>query len=151
MSRPRPQIIKVKGFEGQSSNPVFSPSGNAVAFLKKRDLADLNDRNRVIIVNIMRDFRAHMAIDDMPTQKSEKEWHLSPYSVAWNENGQGLYVVAVEAGIWRVFKIPATLSLIKKAPKPITSDSITTEDVRHLRMVFSAPMDISLELSIVGR
>lgn len=150
-SRPRPQIIKVKGFEGQSSNPVFSPSGNSVAFLKKRDLADSNDRNRVIVVNNMRDFRAHMAIDDMPTQKSEKDWHLSPYSVAWNENGKELYVVAVEAGIRRLFKIPATLSLIKKAPEPITSDSTAPADVRHVRMVFSAPMDISLELSIVGR
>lgn len=90
ISRPRPQIIKIKSFEGQSSNPVFSPSDNSVAFLKKRDLADMNDMNRVIVFNNMRDFRAHMAIDDMPTQKSEKDWHLSPYSVAWNENGKEL-------------------------------------------------------------
>ena len=150
MSRPRPQIINVKGFEGRSSNPVFSSSGNSVAFLKKRDLGDSNDRNRVVVVNRIRDFRAHMAIDDMPTQQSEKDWHLSPYSVAWSDNGKELYVVAVEAGIRRLFKIPATLSSIKTAPEPITSDSTTPTDVRHLRMVFSAPMDISSERSSVS-
>lgn len=150
LSRPRPQIINVKGFEGRSSNPVFSPSGNSVAFLMKRDLGGSDDRNRVIVVNRIRDFRAHMAIDDMPTQQSEKDWHLSPYSVAWSDNGRELYVVAVEAGIRRLYKIPATLSSIKTAPEPITSDSTTPADVRHLRMVFSAPMDISSERFIVG-
>lgn len=145
MSKPRPQIIKVKGFEGWSSSPVFSPSGDSVAFLKKRDLADPNDRNRVIVVNNMRDFRAHMAIDNMPTQQSEKGWHLSPYNVAWSDNGEELYVVAVEGGIRRLFKIPANLCSIRTAPEAITSDGTTPADVRHLRMVFSAPMDISSE------
>ena len=143
VSRPRPQIINVKGFSGRSSNPVFSPSGNSVAFLKKQSAFDPHDRNRVIVINNIRDFRSHMSIEDMPTQQSEKDWHLSPYSVAWSdENGQELYVVAVEAGIRKLYKIPANLSSIKSAPKPITSDGNMTEgDIRHLRMVFSAPMD----------
>lgn len=147
MSRPRPQIINIKGFEGRSSNPVFSPSGNSVAFLKRRDPADSIDRNRVIVVNKIRDFRAHMAVDNMPTQQSEKDWHLSPYTVAWHENEKELYVVAVEAGIRRLIKTPAALPSIRAAPEPITSDSTTPADVRHLRMVFSAPMDISSERS----
>ena len=84
-----------------------------------------------------------MAINEMPTQESENKWHLSPYSVAWSENGRELYVVAVEEGIRRLYKIPATLSSIRAAPEPITSDSTTLADVRHLRMVFSAPMDTS--------
>ena len=141
VSRPRPQIITVKDFNGRSSNPVFSPSGNSVAFLKKQQLSDPGDRNRVIVINNIRDFRAHMSIDNMPTQQSEEAWHLSPYSVAWNDNGQELYVVAVEDGIRKLYKIPATLSSIKQAPQPITSDSTTPADIRHLRMVFSAPMD----------
>lgn len=150
MCRPRPQIINVKDFEGRSSNPVFSPDGNSAAFLKRRDITDSNDKNRLIVINNMRDFRAHMAINDMPTQQSEKGWRLSPYSVAWSDDGKELYVVAVEAGIRRLFKIPATLSSIRTAPEPITSDSTTPADVRHLRMVFSAPMDISSERSSVG-
>lgn len=150
MSRPRPQIIDVKGFGGRSSKPLFSPSGDSVAFLKKRDLADSNDRKRVIMVNNIRDFRAHMAIDDMPTQQSEKDWYLSPYSVAWSDNGEELYVVAVEAGIRRLFKIPAALSSIRTTPEPVTSDSTTPADVRHLRMVFSALLDISSERSSLG-
>ena len=143
LSRPRPQIIHVNGLEGASSNPIFSPNGNAVAFLKKQHPTDPNDRNRVIVINNIRDFRVHMAINEMPTQESENKWHLSPYSVAWSENGRELYVVAVEEGIRRLYKIPATLSSIRAAPEPITSDSTTAADVRHLRMVFSAPMDTS--------
>lgn len=102
------------------------------------------------MVNNIRDFRAHMAIDDMPTQQSEKDWYLSPYSVAWSDNGEELYVVAVEAGIRRLFKIPAALSSIRTTPEPVTSDSTTPADVRHLRMVFSALMDISSERSSLG-
>ena len=150
MSRPRPQIIKVEGFEGRSSNSVFSPSGDSVAFLKKRDLADPNDRYRVIVVNNMRDFRAHMAIDNMVTQQSEKAWHLSPYNVAWSDNGEELYIVAVEGGIRRLFQIPANLCSIRTVLEAITSDGSTPADVRHLRMVFSAPMQISSEPFLVG-
>lgn len=143
MSKPRPQIIKVKDLQGKSSNLVFSPSGNSVAFLKKQHPTDLTDQNRVVVVNNIREFRVHVAIDDMPTKQSEKSWHLSPYSVAWSEDGKELYVVAVEEGIRKLYKIPARLSAIKIAPEPITSDSKTPADLRHLRMVFSAPMDIS--------
>ena len=143
LSKPRPQIIHVRGFEGGSCHPVFSPNGDSVAFLKKQHPRDPNDRNRVIVINNIRDFRIHMAINEMPTQQSENSWHLSPYSVAWSENGKELYVVAVEAGIRRLFKISSTLSTICAPPEPITSDSTTPADIRHLRMVFSAPMNTS--------
>lgn len=138
-----PQVVNVKGFEGRSFSPVFSPDGNSVAFLKKKISRDQNDRNRVIVVNNIRDFGSHTATDDMPTRECEQDWHLSPYSVAWSENGKELYVVAIDAGIRRLFKIPATLSTIRKAPEPITTNSTTPADVRHLRMIFSAPMDLS--------
>ncbi|KAL2047845.1 hypothetical protein ABVK25_011301 [Lepraria finkii] len=142
LSKPRHQIINVKGFEGGSSNPVFSPNGDSVACLKKQHPTDPTDRNRVIVISNIRDFRMHMAINEMPTQQSENSWHLSPYSVAWSENGKELYVVAIEDGIRRLFKIPVTLFSIRAAPEPITSDSTTAADLRHFRMIFSAPMDI---------
>lgn len=141
VSRPRPQIINVKDHEGRSSCPVFSPNGSSVAFLKRKHPIDRNDRNRVIVINNIRDFRVHMSMDDMPTQQSEKDWHLSPYSVAWNDNCRELYVVAVDANIRKLFKIPATLSSIRTDPEPITNESTTSADLRQLRMVFSAPMD----------
>ena len=143
VSRPRPQLIKVKDFEGRSSNPVFSPGGGAVAFLKKKHPIDQNDRNRIIVINRIRDFRAHMSIENMPTQQSEREWHLSPFSIAWSESGKELYAVAVDKGLRRLFKIPAALSSIKTVPEPITAESTVPADIRHLRMVFSAPMQSS--------
>jgi len=144
VAEPKSQIVQVRGLEGRSFNPVFSPNGDSIAFLKKGHPINLDDRNRVIVINNMRDFRAHMAIDKAPTQESEKHWHLSRYTIAWSENGKELYVVAVEAGIRRLFKIPATLSSIRAAPEPITSASVVPADVRYLRMVFSAPMDPTL-------
>ncbi|MCJ1453750.1 hypothetical protein MMC28_004099 [Mycoblastus sanguinarius] len=149
-SIPRPQIINVTWFGGSSICPVFCPDGNSVAFLKKQHPRDQNDRNRVIVINNIRDFCAHMAIDTMHTRPSEKDWHLSPYSVAWSGDGKELYVVAVEARIRKLFKIPATLSSIKVAPEPITSASTTPADLRHLRMVFSAPMDASCTTHTAG-
>ena len=106
---PTPQLIIVQGFIGRSSNPVFSPSGNSVAILKSRDLAESGDRHLAVIINKIPDFRSYVAIDEMPTQQGEKDWHSSPWLVAWNENGTELYVVAVHNGTQRVFKIPATL------------------------------------------
>ena len=141
LSRPRPQLISVRQFDGRSSCPVFSPNGSSIAFLKKKHPIDQNDRNRVVVINNIREFRAHLSIEDMRTQQSEKDWHLSPYSVTWSDNGKELYVVAVDQGIRRLFKIPAALASIRTEPEPITSESKTPADVRHLRMVFSAPME----------
>lgn len=141
VSRPRPQILTVKDFDGPSSCPVFSPKGSSVALLKKKHPIDVNDRNRVVVINNIREFRAHLRADDIRTAQSEREWHLSPYSVAWSDSGKELYVVAIEQGHRKIFKIPAAVSSIRREPQPITSDSKTEEDVRHLRMVFSAPLE----------
>ena len=88
----------------------------------------------------MREFPENTSLVDIPIKESEKEWHLSPYSVGWSDEGKELYVVAVDRGIRRLFKIPAALSSIKWQPQPITSTSKTPTDVRYMRMVFSAPM-----------
>jgi len=136
-----PQIIKVKGLEGRSSHPVFSPTGDSVALLKKQHPTDVSDRNRVVVVNNIRDFHSRVADDNMPTRQSKNGWHLSPYSVTWSEDGKELYVIAVEDGIRKLYKLPATLSSIKAAPQPISGDNKMPADVRNLRMVYSAPMD----------
>ena len=141
LSKPRPQLITVREFEGRSSNPIFSPDGGSVAFLKKKHPIDRNDRNRLIVINHIRDFRAHMSMNDVPTQVSNREWHLSPFSIAWADNGKELYAVAIDHGIRKLFKIPAALSSITKEPEPITNESKSPADIRHLRMVFSAPME----------
>ena len=141
LSKPRPQVIHVRDHEGRSSMPLFSPNGGSVAFLKKKHPIDRNDRNRLIVINHIRDFRAHMPSSNLPTKVSNKEWHLSPFSIAWADNGRELYAVAVDHGIRKLFKIPAALSTIENEPEPITSESKTPADIRHLRMVFSAPME----------
>jgi len=133
-------LITVSGHDGRCSCPVFSPSGSSVAFLKKKHPIDQNHRNRVIVIRNIRDPRPHLE-GEGSMQQSEEGWHLSPYSVAWSENGRELYVVAVDRGVRRLFKIPAALAEIIEMPEAITGDSTTAGDVRFLRMVFSAPME----------
>ena len=147
LSRPRPQPIRVRDYEGRSSCPVFSPNGGSIAFLKKKHPVDLNDRNRVVVINNVTEFRVHLSIENARTTESDKGWHLSPYNISWSDDGKELYVVAVDQGIRRLFKIPAALSSIKSEPEPITGESKTPADVRHLRMVFSAPMDAANRMS----
>lgn len=141
ISTPNPRIIKVIGLEGRSSHPLFSPSGHSVALLKKQHPTDLSDRNRVVVFNDIRNFHSHLSIGDVPTRQSRNGWHLSPQSIAWSEDGQELYMIAVEAGVSKLYKLPATLSSIKVTPEPLSDDSKSPEDVRHLRMVASAPMN----------
>ena len=107
---PTPRMINVQGFKGRSCNPVFSPSGNSVAILICRDLADSGNGDLAVVFNNIPDFQTHVAIDEMPMQQGEKGWHSSPWLLAWNENGTELFVVAVDTGTQRVFKTPATVS-----------------------------------------
>lgn len=103
-------MINVQGFKGHSFDPVFSPSGKSVESLICRDLADSGNRDLAVVFNNIPDFQTHVAIEEMPMPQGEKDWHSSPWLVAWNENGTDLYVVAVVTRTQRVFKIPATLS-----------------------------------------
>lgn len=137
---PDPHIIKVKGLEGRSSHPIFSPTGDSVALLKKQHPMDPSDRNRVVVINIC-DFSSLAAIDNVLTRQSENGWHLSPYSVAWSEDERELYVRAVEGGIGKLYKLSGILSSIRVGPEPILCDSNTHADVRNLKMVVTAPTD----------
>ena len=127
--------------------PIFSPSGTSIAFLKKKHPIDRNDRNRLIVINRVKEVGAQMAAegdnDDLPVRVSRQEWHLSPYSIAWAESGRELYAVAVDQGMRKLFKVPAALSTIQGEPQPVTHAGGTAGDVRMLRMVFSAPMDVA--------
>jgi hypothetical protein len=152
MSTPHPRIIQVNGLEGRSSHPVLSPTGDSTALLKKQHPTDLSDRNRVVVINDIRNFHSQLAIGDVPTRQSRNGWYLSPQSIAWSEDGQELYVIAVEAGVAKLYKLPATLSSIKVTPEPLSDDSKSPEDLRHLRMVASAPMNNrSTHLSLILR
>ena len=52
-----------------------------------------------MIVNNVCDLRAHFTFDELPKQKSVKGCHTSLCRVAWTENENGLYDVALEAEI----------------------------------------------------
>ena len=119
-SPPRPQKLGIPGFNGSSSHPVFSPNGKSIAFLKKQARKELNDRNRLLVVNDLD--KPMPATGDMPQNSSREAWHLSPQSVSWSDEGTDLYVVAEEHGHRKLFKVPYILSSIASLPKPVASE-----------------------------
>lgn len=103
-----------------------------------------------MVANDSRGFGAHTAIRGMLTQQIEGECQFSPCRVRWNENERELYVVTVDADIWRVIKAHATLSSIRRAPAPITNDCTPSAASRHLRRISSIHMDISYWVLFCG-
>ena len=52
-----------------------------------------------MLVDNIRDLRAHNLLDELPKQQSVKSCRISPYRVACNEHEKELYDIAVEAVI----------------------------------------------------
>ena len=48
-----------------------------------------------MVLSNIRDLRAHIALDELPTQQSVEGWQISPYRLACSENERGLYDDAV--------------------------------------------------------
>ena len=61
-------------------------------------MEDSHGKDGVMVVNQIRNLRAHVALDEVPTQQSVESCHPSPYCAAWNEDETDIYDVAAEAG-----------------------------------------------------
>lgn len=117
----KPQLLDIPGFEGSSSNPVFSPNGRSIAFFKKEDPHDESVRKkRLIVINDLH--KPMPSSGNLPQRASREGWHLSPQSVSWSADGLELYVVAEEEGQRKLFKVPYMLSSISGMPKPVASE-----------------------------
>lgn len=117
---PKPQVLGIPGFAGSSSYPVFSPSGQSIAFLKKQARRDDQDRNRLVVINDLD--KPMPPTGDMPQKSSRDGWHLSPQSISWSDDGTDLYVVAEEDGHRKLFKVPYLLSSVSALPKPVANE-----------------------------
>ena len=119
-SRPKPQILSIPGFEGSSSQPVFSPNGKSVAFFQKQAHRGEQGRNRLFVISGLD--KPVPPIGEMSQMSSRDGWHLSPQSVSWSDDDMNLYVVAKEDGRRKLSKVSYLLSSVSVLPKLVASD-----------------------------
>lgn len=99
-----PKRVNVKGFEGASTAPVFSPDGTQVAFLSMKRNGYESDQNRIFVVG---DLEANKleASSEHGLVASQAGWDRSPSSVAWSCDGKAIFVTAEEEGHAKIFEI----------------------------------------------
>ncbi|KAK6436960.1 hypothetical protein LTR95_006852 [Oleoguttula sp. CCFEE 5521] len=99
-----PTRVRIEGFEGASTSPVFSPSGKKAAFLSMKKDGYEADRN---VIFVMPDLHAVKPHAEMALTGVEQTavWDRSPSSIAWAADGTSLLVVAEEEGHAKLFEI----------------------------------------------
>jgi dipeptidyl aminopeptidase/acylaminoacyl peptidase len=110
-----PKRVHVKGFEGSSTAPVFSPDGSHVAFLSMRRNGYESDQNRIFVLG---DLEANEleASCEHDLVASQTGWDRSPSSIAWSSDGKALLVTAEDEGHAKIFEIRSG----QQTPYPLT-------------------------------
>lgn len=97
-----PQKIEHIGFEGASTAPALSPTGNAVAFLQMKENGYESDKNRILLCA---DLSGPFAtVELLESDDGNGMWDRSPGSITWSNDDQTLFMVAEDEGISRLFK-----------------------------------------------
>ncbi|KAI9758822.1 MAG: hypothetical protein M4579_002836 [Chaenotheca gracillima] len=105
-----PKMISVKGLEGASSCPTFSPNGKSAVYLRMKDQEYESDKNRIILVPDVQDLSG--AIEIMASEDGQGAWSLSPSSISWAGDGQDLLATADFEGRGALYTIPAKLAAV---------------------------------------
>ena len=113
----KPKQVSIKGFEGASTSPVFSPDALQVAFLSMRRNGYESDQNRIFVVGDL-DAAELTASPEHGTVSAQTGWDRSPSAIAWTADGKALLATAEDVGHARLFLIQSG----QKAPFPLTKD-----------------------------
>ncbi|KIX02632.1 uncharacterized protein Z518_08574 [Rhinocladiella mackenziei CBS 650.93] len=113
ISPPTFRQIHVPGLDGASSSPVFSPSGESMAFLQMASDGYESDKNRIVLVHGL-DKTETMARELMRSADNKGGWDRSPSSLKWSGDGKTLLIEAEDIGRGCLF----ALDLELEAPGP---------------------------------
>ncbi|KAF2013204.1 dipeptidyl-peptidase 5 precursor [Aaosphaeria arxii CBS 175.79] len=92
-----PIKINIDGFEGASTNPVFSPKGTSFAFLSMKTDGYESDKNQIFIVPDVQN--PSWVIQALPSKDGKGLWDRSPSSIIWSYDGSSpLYLLAEDHG-----------------------------------------------------
>lgn len=111
----QPKQVAIKGFEGASNSPVFSPDGLEVAFLSMRRNGYESDQNRIFVVGDL-EARELEAQCESGVVAAQTGWDRSPSAIAWTADGKGLLATAEDVGHAKLFLIKSGYS----TPLPLT-------------------------------
>lgn len=97
-----PKKIELDGFEGASTAPALSPTGNGVAFLQMKENGYEADKNRILICANLSEPSA--TVELLKSDDGKGTWDRSPESITWSNDGKTLYLVTEDKGTSRLFK-----------------------------------------------
>ena len=116
-AKAKPKEVLIRGFEGASTSPVFSPDGLQVAFLSMRRNGYESDQNRIFVVGDL-DAAELTASHEHGIVSAQQGWDRSPSAIAWTADGKALLATAEDLGHARLFLIQSG----QKGPFPLTKE-----------------------------
>lgn len=94
-------LAKTHGFEGACTSPVWSKSGEMIAFLAMRTDGYESDKNQPFIIH---DYNKLWNVTLLYATKDGKgKWDRSPQSISWSPNDWHMYFTAEEHGRGSLF------------------------------------------------
>jgi dipeptidyl aminopeptidase/acylaminoacyl peptidase len=113
---PEIRKVTVDGFKGASTSPVWSTSGNMIAFLSMKKDGYESDKNQPFIIH---DYTKPSEVTPVfATQDGKGEWDRSPQTLAWSPNDWSLYFLAEENGRVSLFSAGPPTSKNGSSPLP---------------------------------
>lgn len=98
MSPPNFRRIGVPGLNGAATSPVFSPSGESVAFLKMAVDGYESDKNRIVLVHGLSGDHELSATELLYSSDGKGGWDRSPSSLKWSVDGKTILMEAEDNG-----------------------------------------------------
>ncbi|OJD21025.1 hypothetical protein ACJ73_07638 [Blastomyces percursus] len=102
--------LSLNRLKGAITSPVISPKSNTLAILAMREDGYESDKNRIIIVPGVFDWRAEQPqpVEIFANTDGSGSWNLSPSSLTWGENDSDIFVRVEDTGCGTVFRLPLT-------------------------------------------
>jgi dipeptidyl aminopeptidase/acylaminoacyl peptidase len=114
---PEIEKVSIDGFEGASTNPTWSNSGDMIAFLSMKTDGYESDKNQPFIIH---DYKKLSQLTPLySTQDGKGAWDSSPQSISWAANDWHLYFTAESHGRGNLYSGSPPKS--KDAPEPLPS------------------------------
>jgi dipeptidyl aminopeptidase/acylaminoacyl peptidase len=109
----------LKGVDGASSAPRFSPDGKSLAFLQMNNSIYESDKNRLYVASLSQKGASKIKV-------YARDWDSTPDNIRWTPDGKSVYVSAPDLGNEKLFAIPlAAGSSASYKPKNITAGGKT--------------------------
>ncbi|KAK0108796.1 hypothetical protein ONS96_002640 [Cadophora gregata f. sp. sojae] len=104
----KPQAVLTPGIEGASASLVFSPTNNALSFVRMKDISYESDKNRIFTVP---DVTQNLtATEYYATNDGIGFWDRSPGPILYSKDGATIFAVAEDFGrvrLWSLSSDPA--------------------------------------------